>query len=690
MMILKKSTLAGLFFLFCHLAFAQDSTISAEKPLEDVMVTVFNSRVKWKEAPAAVALIGQKDFQSFSAASALPALNRVPGIRMEERSPGSYRLSVRGSLLRSPFGIRNIKVYWNQIPFTDATGNTYLNLIDLTQLDQIEVAKGPASSMYGAGTGGILLLKQNASFADKPKYKTQIDISAGSYGYNQQQVTQQYHSRQWSSTLQMHRLAQDGYRDHSAMNRSGIFWQNTVQINKHQIKSGLLFTNLFYQTPGGITAAQVAMNPRLSRQATPVLPGAIEQNASIRNATCWIGLQDIYQINKRHAIHAFIGYSNTRFENPFITNYEKRRERNLMTGIQWIVSPTENSDQFQWTTGAEYMANEAGIKNYANNKGTPANLFADDIIYSQQAFVFTQIKWKPFKGLILQGGVSISQQDYMYKSMQRASELFNYRKIASPISPRFSFNYTVSPKLNLYGVVSRGFSAPTLAEIRPSDGQFYPLLNAEQGWNMETGIKGVLGDDHFVFDISYYRFNLQNTIVRRTDAGGNEYFVNAGGTRQHGAELNIRYRIMQMVKGQSFDLEYKGAFSYQPYRFTNIQQGSLQLNNNPLTGVPTSVWVTGLDFKTKSGLAIFCNVNFTGKISLNDAATVFADPYQLVQVKLSQQLKKGNTGIQLFTGIDNLLNQVYSLGNDINAVGNRYFNTAAGRNFYAGFRISFQ
>ena len=140
----------------------------------------------------------------------------------------------------------------------------------------------------------------------------------------------------------------------------------------------------------------------------------------------------------------------------------------------------------------------------------------------------------------------------------------------------------------------------------------------------------------------------------------------------------------------AFDLEIMGSFSYQPYRFNNFQQGSLQLNNNPLTGVPSTIWVSGIDLKTQSGLAVHLNANFTGKISLNDAATVYADPYQLVQVKLIQQFHKWNKDVQLFTGIDNLLNQVYSLGNDINALGNRYYNTAAGRNFYAGFRISFQ
>ena len=144
----------------------------------------------------------------------------------------------------------------------------------------------------------------------------------------------------------------------------------------------------------------------------------------------------------------------------------------------------------------------------------------------------------------------------------------------------------------LYGVVSKGFSAPTLAEIRPSDGQFYPLLNAEQGWNLEGGVKGILADEQIIFDLSYYRFNLNNAIVKRTDAGGNDYFVNAGSTRQHGAELNLRYRPYQRIKGMAFDLEIMGSFSYQPYKFNNFQQGSLQLNNNPLTGVPSTIRIS--------------------------------------------------------------------------------------------------
>ena len=78
---------------------------------------------------------------------------------MEERSPGSYRINIRGSSLRSPFGVRNVKVYWNDIPVTDAGGNTYFNQFAWNNFSSIEVVKGPVGSMYGAGTGGLLIMK---------------------------------------------------------------------------------------------------------------------------------------------------------------------------------------------------------------------------------------------------------------------------------------------------------------------------------------------------------------------------------------------------------------------------------------------------------------------------------------------------------------------------------------------------
>lgn len=110
----------------------------------------------------------------------LEAINQNAGSRMEERSPGSYRLSIRGSSLRSPFGVRNIKVYMDDFILSDASGNTYLNSISPELIHRIEIYKGPESGDFGAVTGGTLLLKTRT--ADN----LSGNISVGSYGtFNQ-------------------------------------------------------------------------------------------------------------------------------------------------------------------------------------------------------------------------------------------------------------------------------------------------------------------------------------------------------------------------------------------------------------------------------------------------------------------------------------------------------------------------
>ena len=49
----------------------------------------------------------------------------------------------------------------------------------------------------------------------------------------------------------------------------------------------------------------------------------------------------------------------------------------------------------------------------------------------------------------------------------------------------------------------------------------------------------------------------------------------------------------------------------------------------------------------------------------------------------------GKINLSVFAGVDNAFNAKYSLGNDINAAAGRYYNAAAGVNYFAGLTISF-
>lgn len=192
--------------------FAQES--DSVRTLQEVTIRAYEANRPILQVPAAVGLVMNSDLQRFSNTSLVLAVNNIPGVRMEERSPGSYRFSIRGSSLRSPFGVRNVKAYWNDLPLTDPGGNTYLNQLDANAINQIEIIKGPGSSLYGAGTGGVLLLK-----SPRPENENLLSASwmGGSYGLKNYQLSLSKGNNNTSHYVGYQHQQSDGYRDQTRM-----------------------------------------------------------------------------------------------------------------------------------------------------------------------------------------------------------------------------------------------------------------------------------------------------------------------------------------------------------------------------------------------------------------------------------------------------------------------------------------
>ena len=213
----------GVFFLASLLARAQrEDTI---RNLQEVIVQAFASEKPLEQVAASVAIVNAKELNRFNNTSLLPALNAIAGVRMEERSPGSFRLAIRGSSLRSPFGVRNVKFYWNGLPLTDGGGNTYLNLLDFNSVSQIEIIKGPSGSLYGAGMGGVLLLNSSVP----TKNEIQLSAVVGSYGLQRYQLQATAAERKVKATIQYAHQQADGYRQQTSMRRDALNLELQVQ-----------------------------------------------------------------------------------------------------------------------------------------------------------------------------------------------------------------------------------------------------------------------------------------------------------------------------------------------------------------------------------------------------------------------------------------------------------------------------
>jgi len=607
---------------------------------------------------------------------------------MEERSPGSYRLSIRGSLLRSPFGVRNVKVYMDEFPLTDAGGNTYLNLLDLSAIQNMTALRGPDGSLYGANSNGVVLIDPFGNH--QPVSTASVGFDAGSYNSYRENIAIKEASKNNQLNISQSWQQSNGYRQNSALKRKFIQVANNWTYSPNsQLKALFFYSDLNYQTPGGLTLAQFRQNPESARPATATLPGAVEQQAAVYNKTLFGGVsnESFYLPNLKHVVAVYGMHTN--FDNPFITNEEVRLENTigLRTYLELSSNPQENLN-WKLNLGTEQQQTRSDINNYDNNKGDRGKLQTASNILTKQAFYFTRFAATIIKKIHTETALSLNDYQYDFTDVNSSAGTNRFKPV---LMPRIALSYEINNSFAWRATVSRGYSTPATAEVRPTSHQINNNLQAEKGWNYETGFRKQSLNARFNVDASVFYYRLNQAIVRRLNDDGTEYYLNAGGTNQAGIETATSFQIIKANSNSFFrSLAVSNSLTLSRFRFRGYFNATNNYSGNKLTGVPACVSVSQINANFPIGFSFFLQHNYTSKIPLDDGNTAFANAYHLIQAKTgwNKNLSK-KTNLNIFAGIDNLLNQRYSLGNDLNAVGLRYYNAAPLRNWFAGIKVQF-
>lgn len=612
----------------------------------------------------------------------LEAINQNAGSRMEERSPGSYRLSIRGSSLRSPFGVRNIKVYLDDFVLSDASGNTYLNSISPELIHRIEIYKGPESGDFGAETGGTLLLKTRT--ADH----LSGNISVGSYGtFNQSVDFSKQFKKHFLQVFQNY-YQTDSYREQSAVQRKQLFIKDLFQYRENaELKALLLVSDLYYQTPGGLSLEQMQMNRKQARLPTKTFPGAKEQHAGIRNKMILGGLSHEFKITPNLSQFILVQGSYVDFENPFITNFENRFESSFAVRTHLNYQKNWNKLSLEWRAGYEGGTNSILIKNYDNNRrieGDPQNF---DQLKNNSGFYFLSQKLNFSDKLFSDISVSLNSNSYDWENIY-PNIVQGKVKFKKQVLPNFGVTYMLTKDFSVRGKIGKGSSSPTNEEIRSSNQEINKELIPEYGWNKEIGLRKQFANIFFL-EVTYFDFRMKDAIVRRQNENGEEYFVNQGNTVQKGAEVLLESKNFKINNQVLNSLKFRFSGSFYQFKFENYRQNDVSFSRNDLTGVPATTINSLLNFMFFKKLGVDYSHYYTSRIPLNDANSVWSDASFVGNIQFRYPLLFDKTQVNMLFQIQNLYNTEYVLGYDINAFGNRFYNPAAKRTFNFGVNFIF-
>lgn len=680
-----RTSLLLISFLFIFQRDIAQTTVTADtlQVLQEVVIKGYEQNRKLIETGASVGVIKEEQFLRYAPGSLLPAMNTIPGVRMEERSPGSYRLSIRGSSLRSPFGVRNVKVYLDGIPFTDAGGNTYLNQLSPNAISSLEILKGPGSSIYGAGTGGVVLL--NTISADTGRFAS-VEISGGSFGSKNIALKAGINNDRFASSVSYSHQQSDGFRSQSVMRRDLVSWNMRIAAStKQTISTHILYGDLYYQTPGALTIAEYNANYKQARPAAGGFPGAVQNKAAINQKTFWAGASHEYKFNSRLDNKTSVYFNYSLVTNPAVRNYEERNEPGFGARTVFSWKGTINNTTVNLTGGGEVQFGSPHIRVSNNRSGVKDSLQTYDEVQISQAGIFLQGEVNFKGGWILTAGASLNTTKIAIDRLS-VSPVFTFESnFQNEIAPRVSLLKRLNNHFSVYGLASKGFSPPTVAELVPSTTVINTSLQAEQGVNLEAGIKGSFIRSRLTLDLNAYSFKLQNTIAQRRDVSGADYFVNTGNSRQKGIEAAVNLNLVQNNTRFIRRVDVWSDYTYQHFRYGSFKQLANDFSGKTIPGTTPNALALGIAVNSLAGVYVNASYYYSDHIYLNDANSALASPYYIAGFRCGYRTTlRRHFAADLFVSGDNIFDQRYSLGNDINAAANRYYNAATGRNFQGG------
>jgi iron complex outermembrane receptor protein len=175
----------------------------------------------------------------------------------------------------------------------------------------------------------------------------------------------------------------------------------------------------------------------------------------------------------------------------------------------------------------------------------------------------------------------------------------------------------------------------------------------------------------------------------RKDSSNADYYTNAGSTTQKGIESQVSYQLLPSARGLINSARLWASYTLDNFTYGDFKKNAVNYDGKHLPGVANNTFTGGIDLYSRPGIFLHLTYYYSDKMPLDDANSAYAGAYQLAGGRIGYSTTVQKMNLSVFTGVDNAFNAKYSLGNDINAAGGRYYNAAATANYFIGLTVNF-
>jgi iron complex outermembrane receptor protein len=500
-------------------------------------------------------------------------LRKVPGVQMNLEQP-----SIRGSSGYSKGTGARVLVAVNGIPmYSGDTGDIVWELIPTTDIERVEIIKGPASSLYGStAIGGVINILTRANVKnsithfrfyyglyDKPSYDIWKwnDAAQNFYGL---EITHSGFSEKLGYTFSFKKFDNMSYRQNDYAKRYLGYMKLNYDINLQDRLT--FFADYLNMFRGNFLYWKDSRNA--------LVPKDEDNGNTVESNRFLTGLIYRHHFSKDFYTELKSSFYYTKFDGKGIeltTSTANLFRNELFTNF--ILS-----NNVVLTSGVE-----------ASYSKISSNIFQSPKFFG--AGVYSQIEFKGISNLIATIGL---RYDYI-----KLDSLNN----ANAVTPKLGFNYKAAKDFILRASFGTGFRAPTPSEVFNTTtvtGGFKIIgntkLSAETSMSVEVGCN-YQPEKLFSVDISAYLTNYNDYIEANLTKNAEIQFINVPKARIEGIEIGSNFYIVPDLVSVNLGYNFMWARNLSENKFLKYRPRHSFNSQVRITPFPFDI---GIDFRYMS------------------------------------------------------------------------------------------
>lgn len=660
-----------------NLAIANIGKTIALVPSSSLMneVVVSASRgetVKRSQAPVAISQINTKTIQETKATTVDQLLNKVSGVNMVNLGNEQHQMSIR-----QPMTTKSLFLYLEDgIPVrtTGLYNHNALLEMNMAAVKNIEVIKGPSSSLYGSEAIGGVVNFITIAPTSVPVLK--LSAQRNNVGYKRADLQSSFSKSKWGFALSGYYAdKRNSFMEYSDFHKATLTGRIDYRFSdKTTLSNSATWLNYYSDMPSGVDSTMFAtrtfVNPqtftyrsvnafRYRSTLTHTWSDNSRTTVSLVYRDNTIGQNPAYRIKddykkvngrwvgQKELAHGEINASSFN-SYAFIAQHKQNltwKNANIIGGVSVDLSPsTYNADYIR-------IKKDTVARKYVGYQKTDSTL-TDYATKINNYAAFANFEFSPVNKLRVVASLRYDLFDYNFDNYLKPSAFSGspdttnqFKKLSSKIG----FTYNVSNKTGFYANYSEGFVPPQVTEMYT--GVKVPNISPSVFYNYEVGGWMEIVRNKLSVDASAYKLNGTNEIISvKLDDGSTEN-RNAGKTSHKGIEFGLNASPVTEIT-----VRFSGAYSV--HKFDAFVEKGNNYNGNEMNNAPHWIHNAEVWYKPSfvKGLRVGAEWQKVGSYYMDPKNTAKYKGYNVLTLRAGYQYN----GFEIWLNVLNVTNNYYS------------------------------